>query len=248
MATVGWLWAVVKRRDLELDGFGTALVAICVIAVPIEVLFAVATGRGYRHYYLTWLPSMAGLAAYFAFVASRRLAELGVPEGLWLGMSRTAVLTLVLSLTATTGPIALIARGSSPTADDLTRGDAIAFVKSHTAESERVLIWGAAASINYESGRMSPTRFVYQYALFTPGYRNEELFASFLNDMRGHPPAMLVDAALEGDGSVMPPLDSARYERLTMLRMIEESTGAHYQLVTTVGPSRWPIYARAPAP
>lgn len=66
-------------------------------------------------------------------------------------------------------------------------------IKQNTNPEDSILVWGAETSINYFSNRKSPTRFVYQYPLYTQGYTNEPMITEFLDDLIRQHPELLID-------------------------------------------------------
>jgi hypothetical protein len=79
-----------------------------------------------------------------------------------------------------------------------------------THEKDHILVWGAETSIHFVSGRPSPTRFVYQYPLYTPGYHTAA------NDgARAQPD--------ETPGEHLPPPNAHPKERIKMFPFAPES-------------------------
>jgi hypothetical protein len=66
-------------------------------------------------------------------------------------------------------------------------------IQSSTSPEDKVLLWGAETSVNYFSHRVSPTRFVYQYPLYTQGYANEQMIIEFLDSVIRMSPKLLID-------------------------------------------------------
>ena len=63
-----------------------------------------------------------------------------------------------------------------------------------TTSDDSVLIWGAESITNFESQRRSPTRFVYQYPLYTEGYADERLIEEFLEEIIKNKPRLIIDS------------------------------------------------------
>jgi hypothetical protein len=66
------------------------------------------------------------------------------------------------------------------------------YVTVNTEPGERVLVWGNDVWINYLADRQSPTRYIYQYPLFMPGYTDGKKVSEFLEDIRTDPPSLIV--------------------------------------------------------
>jgi len=74
----------------------------------------------------------------------------------------------------------------------------VARIQSMTKPGDTVLVWGAESAINYFSGRASPTRYVYQYPLYTNGYTSEEIILEFLDSIIKNRPKLIIDTKNEG--------------------------------------------------
>ena len=73
--------------------------------------------------------------------------------------------------------------------------------------SDKLLIWGAESGVNFLTGHDAPTRFVYQYPLFMPGYTTKSLITTFREEVAADPPPVIIDAAVTAQGGI-PPLRS----------------------------------------
>ena len=82
---------------------------------------------------------------------------------------------------------------------------AVEYITASTSNNDYVLVWGAEAGINFSSRRQSPTRFVYQYPLYTRGYQSVHMIEEFLDDIRTNEPALIVDTS-PSNGRI-PPID-----------------------------------------
>ncbi len=79
------------------------------------------------------------------------------------------------------------------------RRDLIQYISANTTPEDKVLVWGAETSVNFFTGRASPTRFVYQYPLHQPGYTSEALILEFLRDLESNPPRLIIDPINDAD-------------------------------------------------
>ena len=130
---------------------------------------------------------------------------------------------------------------------------AAAYVAANTGEGDYVLVWGAESALNFMTQRPSPSRYSYQYPLFTPGYATDEMARGFLNDLRQHPPALIVDASVETqDGNVAPLSAATRgrwaagraYAGPAALEHVYTYIAARYEPVAVIGEDAWVIYRR----
>ncbi|MCL4532576.1 MAG: glycosyltransferase family 39 protein [Actinobacteria bacterium] len=184
------------------------LLALAVLAFPIEFLLVSASIREYAHYYEAWLPVIAILAGFFA--SSLLGGRVGHAAGRLHSRAVTWQVALVLGMAmmpayATITAALPIGRPPSVIAQ------AAAYAKNNTRPGDYVLVWGADVSINFVSQRMSPTRFMHQYPLFTRGYETPEMIGEFLAEMQAHPPALIIDTSPVNDH--VPPIDDAQRAR-----------------------------------
>jgi hypothetical protein len=69
----------------------------------------------------------------------------------------------------------------------------ITYISRLTSPRDTVLMWGAETSMNFFSRRSSPSRFVYQYPLYSTGYTNEKIINEFIQDIVKHKPHFIID-------------------------------------------------------
>lgn len=70
--------------------------------------------------------------------------------------------------------------------------DVISYIQQHTSDQDQVLLVGAETSINFETRRTSPTRFVYQYPLYRQAYAQPDYLEEFFEDVLRHKPALII--------------------------------------------------------
>ncbi len=250
----GWLATVfaLARSKSSADG-AQALLAVCVGALPLEVVLAAVSGRSYAHYYVSWLPTLTILAGF-----ALDLVMSGVERGYAGQQPFSASSTFKLAFLAilfgsAIGPLGVIARPflqSTPV--EATLRQAANYVNRSTRDSDYVLMWGTEVGVNFATGRRSPSRFAYQLPFYTPGYRRPDLTAEFLRDIAVNRPTLIIDASAATGGA--PPLEANARRR-----WLEENGGelypeiedvvqfvcTHYASVGVLGEQRWPVYAWA---
>lgn len=179
-------------------------------AIPLDFLFlavflslfseialvALAAGK-YGHYFLTLPPVLCAASSYWLV---RKGVALSPGERWDGGTARATPFVfggLAVWLVATVGLV-------RPSMDQIgtllrnvpTRTPAISaiddYVMDTTEPDESVLVWGLGAELNFETGRRSPTPYVYYLPLFMGGFHNGELWDRFLADLRDDPPALII--------------------------------------------------------
>jgi hypothetical protein len=231
VAIPAWLYAVATRR------FQPTLLGVALIAFPIELVLS-TWGRGYHYYFITWLPSMAILAAFAAGEVARLAPRIARPA------LALAVLAMAIFPSLLVVRLALIT-------DEARASRAAAFIAANTRPADTVLIWGSHAEVLFLAGRRSPTRYVYQYAaLSTRGYATPARVAEFLSDLRRSRPVLILDASRES--FVTPPLDlaglgtwvspEAQYAPLPELAAVVAFIEATYERAGTEPATGWPLW------
>jgi len=173
------------------------LLAACLAALALEVLFISLASRGFGHYYMTVLPALVASASYWFWRTppGRPLTNgerIDVPVARALVASGLLVwLVVVFGLVRPSGDDVRSFVLDAPTRRPL-RTDLGKIVAEQTDPSDTVLVWGTGAEINFETGRRSPSRYIYYQPLFQPGFHNEERWGEFLDDLATERPAMLI--------------------------------------------------------
>jgi hypothetical protein len=252
IALLGWAIALAQLVRGSASPVARPLFVVAVLALPIDLALASATGRPYRQYFLGCLAVQAVLVAIAASSMGPTLEGVAVrlrlsPKLLLAGSFGLCALLFASAIPA----VASYRQETGPNRQQLTRPVATAYVVGHTVASDRVLIWGGEAGLNYTTGRRSPTRYAYQYALYMRGYQRPEFVSELLLALQREPPALIVDASPATTD--VPPLDRTARQRWTPLephtvvlpemdqlfRWIED----RYVRVDQVGFLGWPIYA-----
>jgi hypothetical protein len=148
--------------------------------------------------------------------------------------------------------------------DELLRGEfamtspVVKSIWNYTDKGDALLMWGAETKYNFMTGRRAPSRFNYQYPLYTCGYVTDAMIAEFLLDIERNKP-LIIDTSVTN--SYVPPLDAADREKWNdrafagnesencrlSPRMSEVFTfiDAHYREVDVIRSKGWPIYQYA---
>ncbi len=102
--------------------------------------------------------------------------------------------------------------------------------------------------------RPAPTRYVYQYPLYTAGYADAAMWARFQTELAATPPALIIDSS-PGNEDVPPIAAEARrswkadlgdYYVPAELDGVCAAIETGYQPVATLGEEGWVVYARRP--
>ena len=231
IAIGAWLYAVLTRRT------SPALTRVALLAFPLEIALS-TWGRGYHYYFIPWLPPMAILTA-FAVSEVQRI----VP-----GRVRVALAAAVLLMCVQ--PVLLVMRLAMSTGDGQSRA-AAAYIAANTRPEDTVLIWGSHSEVLFLADRVSPSRYVYQYAaLATRGYATPARALELLRDLERARPLLIFDAS--GNSFVTPPLDPAgwrawvspepQYAPLPELERVLEFVLTNYDRAGSEPSMGWPMW------
>jgi hypothetical protein len=184
-ALLGYLLLIFVANKRE------AWILFLLILLPLEAFLSTLSGRGYPHYYITWMPALAILSAHL-------LAELpGLHQRLerrraWVSLGILLVCFLVLS-----APLSDITTSLRQVAVNRAQGieidDALAaYLRRNTDPDDSVLVWGGRLAYNYMARRESPSSVLF-YPLLVDSPISTRLSDRFMDDVLASPPQMIVD-------------------------------------------------------
>jgi len=171
---------LLKRNEIEKVSADSILLLI-LIWFPIEVIFSSISGYGYIHYLQVSLPVMGLLVAYFIDFCLHPFQ----------GKSSLLIFAiLVISYLITYYYLWLSHREYS---SQLSYNAKVRIIRSYTDKDDYVLLYGAESVVNFLTYTRSPSRFVYQYPLYMPGYSSESMINEFLSDIIEKKPILIID-------------------------------------------------------
>lgn len=182
-----------------------SLLTIVLINLPIELLFVSVSGKTYPHYFMTLLPIFSifsslvfwllfiGISKIEKTINSQQFNHLKSGNILWTRVSYSQLIIaicviLAFSLLNIKSYIDLVRVYRKP-----RYASVLTYIDKSTNDNDQVLLWGAEATINYFSDLQSPSRFVYQYPLYTPGYTSKAMIEEFLSDIVQNKPALIIN-------------------------------------------------------
>ncbi len=250
IALIAWcfiaLEIITKKEKVNLNNI---IIYVALIAFPIEIILSTLSGRSYEHYYVPWLAVSIVLIGY---ITNRVVGLITDKYNLSKnGSFKMLLVALIISLPniiqAVPNQVSiLINRGISPQAD------LINYITEETKENDYVLMWGAESSINFVTNRRSPTKFVYQYPIYTVGYQSNEIIVEFLEDIEKNKPKIIVDAS--SNDNWIPPINEekridweenitlSQYSPMESMEQVYSFIDTNYIYSTTLG--GWDIYTK----
>lgn len=207
LAIAGWVLGLHALGTYSQFNVALFSLLLLVAALPLEVALSSMSGRLYPHYYMSLMPVSTGLIAFFVFRASTlnlrasearrsssgpKLLSISLLIGLLLhfGWSFRHPLETTVKEIAASGFPRVIFTGSSilPT---------LQYLETHIAADKPLLVWGNNLRLNWLSGRVAPTRFVYQSAFFEPNYVTPEMVEEIVDALATHPDTVIIDTTSE---------------------------------------------------
>jgi hypothetical protein len=167
----------------------------CFSAMFTEVIFISLAGRGYSHYYITLLPALCASVSYWFWISSQKMTPSHLKKDSRRGLPPTVIAGLLVWAFVIIG----IVRPSPSQVRTFfeaalerrpLRTNVGKYVVSHTDPSDAVLMWDIGAEVNFETGRRSPSRYLYFHHLF--GVDSKRRWENFLADLNANEPALII--------------------------------------------------------
>jgi 4-amino-4-deoxy-L-arabinose transferase-like glycosyltransferase len=210
-----------------------APLSIALLALPFELILVGMSGKAYKHYYMALLPIFSIFASLAFWFILARLSDL--PAGKKAGIFFTIAAIILLLFSPAVDYYRLTKTYKNPS-DTLVAER----IQEVTEEGDSVLLWGAETVTNFTARRRSPSRFVYQYPLYTEGYADQQKIEDFFADIVKDKPRLIIDSR-----NPLTPL----YQFGITSPQIEESINylrSHYHFREGVG--TWTIYEYVEVP
>jgi hypothetical protein len=185
IAFLGWGAAlallIFKKERIQKEA--RALICMAMLALPIELWMVSLGGRPRIPYFLVMLPVLAVFAGFTLWL---------VFEALLRDIPNYAGAILVVFLVISLGSVFIadyseMAQGFAQPSGDL---NIVTYIRGHSAPDDFVLMWGAEATYNFAARRASPTRFVYQTALYNE--KDKGIITEFLQDILTNKPRLII--------------------------------------------------------
>lgn len=210
---------------------------------PLEWLLVALPGNQFSHYLMTLLPI---LAIFSGLLLSKLLQPFLGHTKRALGLS-LLLASLVLPLGNHWPPTWAMAQsalinGGVPIVDISTEQglyEAIGYLGLHSASEEPVLFLGNHATLNWFTKHPSPTRYVYQSALFNDEYRRPEMVDELLGDILGSQ-ALIVDT--HGAHAFLGEIEADLETIPEFIRPIYAYIQENYILVEELSLTQWRVY------
>ena len=212
------------------------LAGLCLLWLPIEVLFIGLSARNYVHYFISLVPVtvvLIGLMRHWLLNLPMKKPIPARPVMLVL-----LVLIVFKPFTAWMGEFA---RAGSDAQVDA----AVEYIVAYSDEGESVLVWGAEPVVNLQARRGLPSRYIHMYPFYVSHPTIDSMSAEFLSGLEANPPVLIVDTMNEelpfvdgeDDACAAPDI-----ELFGSMPQVFETMCQNYVYETTVGPDSWRVY------
>lgn len=209
--TIGFILAIVHGARKLKEKRITVLEIALIIVWPVEILASSISGRGYSHYFISWLPILTLLSGYFfwnvdQFALSHNFSEIVNKRKPHLGFGIAILITLYIFSGSFNQYLETINLFVFNKNQEIEYTPKIAnYISANTDQDDFVLVWGGQAGINLMSDRNSSTAYIY-YPLYTNSPLGITLQEKFYDDLVKNKPVLIVDAYIDAP-DVLPSLD-----------------------------------------
>jgi hypothetical protein len=170
---------------------------IAILALPIELILVSIGGKGFQHYYITFIPALS-VASIYLFVSLVRYLRLPGTRGFWAAATVAAIFAITIpwdlqifgQLRPSWSRLGNIIRNRGQVSQQLP--PELEYVVGNSTPDQSVLFWGYLANDNFATHRRSPSRYFHVPALLMPGYDNARRWREFLDDLKRDPPELIV--------------------------------------------------------
>jgi hypothetical protein len=247
VAIAAWILLITWLRSNAKDKTALHFFLTVLALVPIfEFSLTAASGRSFPHYFLSWLPVLAALCAFFIYFLGSNLKSSFSKE-----LNRVFAPALLVAFAVSFGlPLlpALYSDFSSFVTDE-TRFSlnlsgnryepVLGYLNTNADPDQKLLMFGNAVAVNWLSGRRSPSRFVYQSPLLNSDYATEESVQQVIDELVSDPP-IIIDT--NPNGEFLPAIET-RFDRVPIqLRPLYHFINEHYVYAGTFQPLNWDLY------
>ncbi len=170
----------------------------------LDIVLANITNRGYAHYYVTPVPAALLLVMLSLPTMARYAARGGFRVRLAVAALRLELVFLFI-LVPIIASVVRFWMVNWDIAGPEKQKSLATYVAENTDPDDTVLVWGVDTTINFQSGRMSPTQYNHGYPLIVPDEESEQNVEEMVHDLEENKPVMIIDTTLR-DGDRVPPL------------------------------------------
>jgi hypothetical protein len=175
----------IRDYDWERPNVYSFLSIGCLDFLTVFFLIAVS-GKGYSHYYVSYLPSILLLMSGTIMVLVQkikpsRLLPIGITAFFIVGSFNP-----IYQVVTTNRNFAHNPSGNS-------FYESAMFLKNQSTNEAKILVWGYDSVIYFLSQRESPTRYFFQYPAYLESPLKNQIQETIFSDLKNKPPEFIVD-------------------------------------------------------
>ncbi len=202
--------SLLANRFLSDNSIQKTLIWAVLISLPIECWFIAVPYRFYGHYFLTLCPLIGLAMAFWARLSLDWIRRFEGEEKPVLITSAISFLVIIVPFLSYSGPLTFqrqIKHALQPLQWNQSvhdNSEILVYLQNKGGEA-KLMVWGAETTLNYRSGRVSPTRYSYMYPLTAEKYDQESRFKELLTSLNHHPQALIIDTLTDSPNRLGPP-------------------------------------------
>lgn len=182
------------------------ILLLATIDVPVEFLLISLSGRAYEHYYITLLPPLTFLVGFAFHELTGMISKLTNGK---ISQRFFFTYSMILLILGSILPFYNLTRSFN----HLSTNEIIEAISTLSSKNDKLLVYGADVGINFQSQHTSPTKYVYQFPLYTEGYTTEKMIVGFLDDILDKKPSLILDTHNPTTPFLMFPINSSEIDQ-----------------------------------
>jgi len=228
------------------------------ISFLLELLLTSYSGRGYGHYYMSWIPILSIFTAYFLEIFIKMIYYFNkFFSNNILILSKKIIFFILICFIIAIFSYSFLKNVNLFNTFN-AENEIVNYIQNNSNNTDYVLLWGAETKFNFLTERKSPTKFTYQYPLFMINYDNSKKIHQFIAEIKKNKPVLIIDTSTTN--SLIPPINTTkRIQWIQMNTNFKNFFGTdsysheleeffeychdNYYLKITTGQLKWEIYA-----
>ncbi len=170
-----------------------------VLAVPLEMALVAISGMNFGHYFITPLPAMAASLAFLLSEFGGWMAGRWKRPQFWQGMALVGLIALAGAWLWKDLPVTLPSKSDvllafqQPLYGSFLLSDMERYILQNSLPDQTVYVWSIHPSINWITGRRSPSPYLYPLHLIWPAGDNRQRFQRVMDALESGPPVFILD-------------------------------------------------------
>ena len=174
----------VLNNDKQIDHWKSLLIVL-LIDLPLEFALVCTSGHSFGHYFINFIPTITLFTGITFNTILKQFSISKITKKVQVAFNIIILVTIIwCAIPSYKQYIQFLSEpNNSP--------EVIDYVIENSTQEDSILFWGADTDINFQTRRVSPTRYVYQYPLYKINYTNETRILEFLDDIIRNKPKFI---------------------------------------------------------